>query len=199
MDSHHSELVLASTSRYRRSLLERLQLPFRCQAPEVDERALPGETPEALARRLAAEKARAVSEQQPAALVLGSDQVASLDGQCLGKPGDAATARAQLLASRGRSVRFHTAVSIALKGLEVDSCCVDTLVRFRDLSPPQIDDYVAREQPFDCAGSFRWEALGIALFTSLESPDPTALEGLPLIETVTMLERQGFKVLKTTS
>ena len=196
MDSRPPELILASTSRYRRSLLERLQLPFRCEAPEVDEQARPGEAPQALAQRLAAEKARAVSRRHPAALVLGSDQVASLDGQALGKPGNPGNACAQLRASSGRALRFHTAVSIARGGVELDRCCVDTLVQFRDLSAEQIEDYVDREQPLDCAGSFRWEALGIALFRSLESTDPTALEGLPLIETVSMLERNGFTVLK---
>lgn len=199
MDSRPTELILASTSRYRRSLLERLQLPFRCEAPEVDEQARPGEAPEALAQRLAAEKARAVSRRHPGALVLGSDQVASLDGQALGKPGNPVNACAQLRASSGRALHFHTAVSIARAGVELDSCCVDTLVHFRQLSTAQIEDYVEREQPLDCAGSFRWEALGIALFTSLESTDPTALQGLPLIETISMLEKSGFNVLKTST
>ncbi len=199
MDSSPPKLILASTSPYRRRLLERLQLPFSCLPPEVEETPLKDESPAALARRLASEKARAVSRSFPTALVIGSDQVAALDGNSLGKPGTSANACEQLRACSGRSVHFHTAVSLARGGQEVELACIDTQVSFRSLTDAQIADYVEREQPLDCAGSFRWEALGIALFTCLKSTDPTALEGLPLIETVNMLKRQGITILNTVS
>lgn len=199
MDSSPPKLILASTSPYRRRLLERLQLPFSCLPPEVEETPLSDERPAALALRLASEKARAVSRSFPAALVIGSDQVAALDGDCLGKPGTTANACGQLRACSGRTVHFHTAVSLARGGQEVELACIDTQVSFRSLTDAQIADYVEREQPLNCAGSFRWEALGIALFTSLKSTDPTALEGLPLIETINMLQRQGISIFNTVS
>lgn len=175
-------LWLASTSRYRRELLERLGLSFRCEAPGVDESARPGEVPAELAARLALAKARAVAERHPEALVIGSDQVCALGDEVLGKPGDAATARGQLAAQSGRTVTFHTAV--ALVGLQA-GCWrqhVDTTrCVFRELPPAEISAYVADEQPLDCAGSFRIEGRGIALFERVESLDPTALIGLPLI------------------
>lgn len=198
-DHSAPELILASTSPYRRRLLERLQLPFSCEPPKVEETPRNGEGPTALALRLASEKARAVSRSFPTALVIGSDQVAALDGNCLGKPGTSTAACSQLRACSGRSVQFHTAISLARGGNEVDSACVDTQVCFRSLTDAEIADYVEREQPLDCAGSFRWEALGIALFTSLRSTDPTALEGLPLIETVNLLQIQGLNILNTVS
>ncbi len=175
-------LWLASTSRYRRALLARLGVEFQVAAPAVAETRLSGEAPAELARRLALAKARAVAEQHPDALVIGSDQVCALGDQVLGKPGDAAAARAQLTAQSGRVVTFHTAV--ALVGIaagcwrqHVDA----TRCTFRVLEAAEIATYVAAEAPLDCAGSFKVEGLGIALFERVDSADPTALVGLPLI------------------
>lgn len=175
-------LWLASSSRYRRQLLERLGLPFECRAPEVDESRQPGETPALLAERLALAKAKAIAERDPGALVIGSDQVCALDDECLGKPGSAAAQAAMLERLSGRTVIFHTAVAVV--GIEAglwqrhrdETRCV-----FRKLSPADIADYVAREPAHDCAGGFKSEGLGISLFARLESTDPTALVGLPLI------------------
>lgn len=192
-------LVLASTSVYRRRLLERLQVPFSCIAPQTDETPLPGETAEILASRLSDAKALSVSIQHPASYVLGSDQVAALSSTILGKPGTAAKAEEQLQSCSGQSVRFFTAVSLACHGRIIARRCVPSTVRFRCLSSTEINDYVRREEPLDCAGSFRWEALGISLFTALESNDPTALEGLPLIATCTMLKNAGIDILKSTT
>ena len=194
-----SSLILASTSRYRKRLLERLDLPFRTVAPGVPETANPDEAPADLALRLSEAKASAVSERYPEALVIGSDQVASLDGRRLGKPGTDVNARKQLLACRGRSVFFYTGICLVRSGSLCESACAKTEVVFRDLSEAQIADYVTREQPLDCAGSFRWEALGIALFRTLRCDDPTALEGLPLIQLTSMLEAQGLHILNTTA
>lgn len=175
-------LLLASTSPYRRRLLERLGLPFAVEASRVDEAPLPEEAPAALALRLARAKAEAVSARHPQALVLGSDQVADCDGVVLDKPGDANRCRAQLRASSGRAVRFHTAAVLLRSEPPVDREHLDlTVVNFRRLSADEIARYVLREAPFDCAGGFRAEGLGIALFESIESRDPTALIGLPLI------------------
>lgn len=175
-------LWLASTSRYRRELLERLGIGFHCEAPGIEEAPLAGEAPAALAARLALAKARAVAERHPEGLVIGSDQVCALDDRVLGKPGTAAAAREQLAAQSGRVVTFHTAV--ALVGLQA-GCWrqhVDTTrCAFRSLAQREIDAYVADEQPLDCAGSFKIEGRGIALFERVESLDPTALIGLPLI------------------
>jgi len=162
-------------------------------APEVDERPLPGETPVQLVARLAEAKARAVGTRHPGALVIGSDQVACIDDDILGKPGNRENAIAQLMAARGRAVRFHTGLSL----LDTDSGEADTAVEpftvhFRDLSAAQIERYVDREQPFNCAGSFKSEGLGIALFSRLDGRDPNALIGLPLILLVEMLDRRGL-------
>lgn len=184
-------LVLASTSPYRRELLARLRLPFDTVRPEVDERPLADETPEALALRLAVAKARAVALSRPEACVVGSDQVADFDGRPLGKPGDRATAIAQLVAMSGRSVAFRTAVAVAT-GDALDSALDTTLVRFRRLAMAEIERYVDLEQPFDCAGSFKCEGLGISLFEAIESRDPTALVGLPLVATARLLRASGF-------
>lgn len=191
------DLILASTSVYRRRLLERLALPFRCQPPEVDEIALPGEAPPALALRLGSAKALAVAKKEPQAWVIGSDQVAAVDGHTLGKPGNAQAAAAQLALCSERCVRFFTAVSLARGSQVVGERCVETRVQFRRLSSALIDEYIARDQPLDCAGSFRCEGLGIALFTALASDDPTALEGLPLIATVDLLSQAGIGVFAT--
>ncbi len=185
-------LVLASTSPYRRDLLARLRLPFTVARPEVDEAPRAGEPPAALAARLAAAKAAAVAATQGDAWVLGSDQVADLDGRPLGKAGGRAAAVAQLRDMSGRQVVFHTAVCLARAGRADLAASDRTLVSFRRLSEAEIERYVDAEQPFDCAGSFKCEGLGIALFESITSEDPTALVGLPLIATAGLLRRAGF-------
>ncbi len=184
-------LVLASTSPYRRELLARLRLPFETARPEVDEAALPGESPEALALRLAAAKAAAVAASYPDARVIGSDQVADFDGTALGKPGDREAAITQLTAMSGRAVAFRTAVALASGGT-VTTALDTTLVRFRRLDRDEIERYVDLEQPFDCAGSFKSEGLGITLFEAIESRDPTALVGLPLLDTARLLRESGL-------
>lgn len=184
-------LILASSSPYRRALLERLRLTFSTLAPEVDESALEGETPSALAMRLARLKASTGSRSAPGAVVIGSDQVAECDGFALGKPGTSERAESQLLMLQGRSVQFHTAVSVT-DGHSEYAESVLTTVRMRVLDPEQIRRYVRLEQPLDCAGAFKSEALGISLMESLESQDPTALVGLPLIATIRLLGRFGI-------
>ncbi|MCC4596263.1 Maf family nucleotide pyrophosphatase [Xanthomonas campestris pv. phormiicola] len=186
-------LILASTSVYRRALLQRLRLPFDSARPQVEETPLPGEAPLALAQRLARAKAAAVAAGAADAWVIGSDQVAELDGQPLGKPGHAAAAQAQLAAMSGRSVRFHTAVCL-LRGERALQLCDLTEVRFRTLQAEEIARYVAAEQPLDCAGSFKCEGLGISLFSAIHSQDPTALVGLPLIGLAGLLREAGYVV-----
>ncbi|MEO6689804.1 MAG: Maf family nucleotide pyrophosphatase [Dokdonella sp.] len=189
------DLVLASTSRYRHELLRRLTPGFRTLAPIVDESPLPGETPTATAMRLAVAKARTGAASCPGALIIGSDQVAEIDGRVLGKPGSAAAARAQLAASSGRSVEFHTALCLVDTRASIlrESMASDTTrVVFRDLDPAEIARYVDTEQPFDCAGSFKAEGLGITLFEHIESNDPTALIGLPLIALARLLRAAGI-------
>ncbi|MBW8464428.1 Maf family nucleotide pyrophosphatase [Acidovorax sp.] len=186
-------LVLGSTSRYRRELLERLNLPFEVAAPDVDETPLPGEAPRDLALRLALAKARAVAQQHPGAVVIGSDQVADLAGEPLGKPGRHERAVQQLRQMRGQTVVFQTAVAVvcAATGFEqVDLASVE--VRFRALSDEEIERYLRAEQPYDCAGSAKSEGLGIALLDAIHSDDPTALIGLPLIRTCRMLRAAGL-------
>ncbi len=189
-------LVLASTSRYRRELLERLRLPFDVVAPRVDETPLEGESPAATARRLALAKAEAIAIDDAEAVVIGSDQVADLDGRGLGKPGDHARATAQLRAMRGRTVVFQTAVAVVCRaiGFRVVEL-VPVAVRFRDLSDADIEHYLRAETPYDCAGSAKIETLGIALVERCESDDPTALIGLPLIRTCALLRRAGIDPL----
>lgn len=189
-------LILGSTSAYRRELLQRLRLPFEVVSPEVDETPLPGENPRELALRLALAKARAVAACQPAAVVIGSDQVADLGGEPLGKPGTHERAVAQLRRMRGRTVIFQTAVAVV---------CIDTgfeqvelapvRVHFRDLTDAEIDSYLRAETPYDCAGSAKSEGLGIALLDTIESDDPTALVGLPLIRTARLLRAAGLSLL----
>ncbi|MFN7184514.1 MAG: Maf family protein [Thermomonas haemolytica] len=189
-----SRLVLASTSRYRRELLQRLRLPFDTARPEVDETALPGEAPRALAQRLALAKAQAVAQVLGGedVWVLGSDQVADLGGQALGKPGGRDAALAQLRAMAGRSVRFHTALCLAHPdGRSLHDVDL-TEVRLRALEDAEIARYVDAEQPYDCAGSFKSEGLGIVLFEAIDNHDPTALIGLPLIATARLLRQAGF-------
>ncbi|WP_439107336.1 Maf family protein [Congregibacter sp.] len=188
----NAQLVLASTSPYRRRLLERLQIPFSCVDSKTDETPEPGERPESLAQRLGDGKALAVATQYPEFFVLGSDQVASTAGQLLGKPGTVPAAENQLRLCSGQSVIFFTAVSLARGNKVIARRCVQTTVKFRHLSDSQVAEYVDRERPLDCAGSFRWEGLGICLFRALESSDPTALEGLPLIATCDILKDAGI-------
>jgi len=188
--------VLGSTSRYRRELLERLRIPFAVTAPDVDETPQPGEAPQALARRLALAKARAVAALHPESVVIGSDQVADLAGQPLGKPGEHARAVAQLRQMRGQTVIFQTALAVVClaSGFEqVD--LAEVRVVFRELSDDEIEAYLLAEQPYDCAGSAKSEGLGIALLESIDNDDPTALIGLPLIRTARLLRQAGVKLL----
>jgi len=189
-------VILASTSRYRRELLGRLRLPFDVQPPEVDETPLPGETPRALAERLALEKANAIARRFPDAVVIGSDQVADLAGESLGKPGDHARATAQLRRMRGQTLIFQTAVAVVCQATGfVQRDLAPVRVVFRDLSDAAIEAYLNAEQPYDCAGSAKSEALGIALLDAIDSDDPTALVGLPLIRTAKMLRAAGVDLL----
>lgn len=189
-------LVLGSTSRYRAELLSRLKLPFEVAAPQVDESAAAGEPPQELARRLALEKARAVARRFPQAVVIGADQVADLAGEPLGKPGSHERATDQLRLMRGKTVVFQTAVAVVCAETGFEQLeLAPVKVRFRELSDPEIEAYLQAEQPYDCAGSARSEGLGIALLDSIESDDPTALVGLPLIRTCRMLRAAGVKVL----
>ena len=189
-------VVLGSTSRYRRELLSRLNLSFEVSAPAVDETPLPGESPRDLALRLALAKARAVAVRHPEAVVIGSDQVADLAGQPLGKPGSHERAVQQLRQMRGQTVVFQTALAVVClaTGFEqVDLAPVR--VRFRDLSDEEIEHYLQAEKPYDCAGSAKSEGLGIALLDAIENDDPTALVGLPLIRTARMLRAAGVPLL----
>ncbi|HET7267006.1 MAG TPA: nucleoside triphosphate pyrophosphatase [Oleiagrimonas sp.] len=185
-------VILASTSRYRAQLLHRLLGAFEQVAPDADETPQPGEVPSTRALRLAALKARAVARQHPGALVIGSDQVASLDDEILRKPGDAATAHAQLSRSSAHMVTFHTALCIVDADGHEHMHTDHTRVHFRRLDDATIARYIAAEKPLDCAGSFKCEGLGIALFERIESEDPTALIGLPLIATARLLRESDL-------
>ena len=199
MSTTRPALILGSTSRYRRELLERLRLPFTVHAPEVDETPLAGETPAALAQRLALAKARAVSAAHPDAVVIGSDQVADLDGSPIGKPGTHERAVEQLRSMRGRSIVFQTAVAVVRASTGyVGTALAPVTVRFRDLSDTEIEHYLRTEQPYDCAGSAKCETLGIALLEAIDSDDPTALVGLPLIRTCALLRAAGIDPLVST-
>lgn len=189
-------LILASSSPHRRDLLKRLAIPFSSHSPGIDESPRPGEAPRALALRLACAKAKALKGHNPDSLIIGSDQVAVCDGRLVSKPNDREAAFAQLLALSGRQVDFHTGLALLntqTGRLQVD--CTPSRVSLRDLNPIQIGRYLQAEQPYDCAGSFKSEGLGIALIRKLESEDPTALIGLPLIRLVAMLEAEGIDVL----
>jgi septum formation protein len=191
-------LILASTSCYRRDLLARLGLPFTVQAPNVDETPLPQEPPADLALRLALAKARAVATLHPQAWVIGSDQVADLHGEPLGKPGDHARAVAQLQRMRGQTVVFQTAVAVVCQQSGFAQAELAAVrVRFKPLSDVQIESYLRREQPYDCAGSAKSEGLGIALLDCIDNDDPTALVGLPMIRTCQLLQAAGLDVLGT--
>jgi len=193
-----ARIVLASTSRYRRELLQRLRLPFDVQAPAVDETPLPAEAPRDTALRLAAAKARDVLARAHGAVVIGSDQVAEIDGDVLGKPMQHAAALAQLQRLQGREAVFHTALAVAgpnTADLQLD--CVTTVVRFRSLPAAALDAYLRADEPYDCAGAAKIESLGIALVERVQSDDPTALIGLPLIRLTAMLAAAGLDVLGT--
>jgi septum formation protein len=187
-------LILASSSPYRRELLERLRVPFDVVSPDIDETPLAGESPEQTALRLSIAKARAV--RATGALVIGSDQVATFDGRQIGKPGTHEKAVAQLQAMRGRDVEFHSALCVLDSRTDrVQSADIVTRVRFRNYSDNEIEIYLRAETPYDCAGSAKAEGLGIALLDAIESDDPTALIGLPLIELSRMLRAAGFSIL----
>lgn len=200
-ETNRPTLILASSSRYRRELLERLRIPFDIAVPAIDETPLAGETPETTALRLAEAKARAVAAGLPATtgrtLVIGSDQVATFDGKQIGKPGSHERALAQLQSMRGRDVLFHSALSLLDSATgRTDNVDVVTKVRFRDLPDAALDAYLRAEQPYDCAGSAKSEGLGIALLEAIESDDPTALIGLPLIALTRMLLAAGYPLLE---
>ena len=195
-NSVNRKLILGSTSIYRRELLARLGLPFSIESPHVDETPLVGEAPTALAMRLALSKAQAVAARFPDAVVIGSDQVADLNGQALGKPGTHERAREQLQRMQGQDVIFHTAVAVvcAASGF-AQSALAEVKVAFRPLSNAEIESYLIAEKPYDCAGSAKSEGLGIVLLSRIENDDPTALIGLPLIRTCTLLRSAGMQLL----
>ena len=198
-DISNRKLILGSTSAYRRELLNRLRIPFSVESPHVDETALPGEHPAELARRLALAKAHAVAQRFPDCVVIGSDQVADLDGHALGKPGNHERATLQLRQMRGKTVIFQTALAVVC--LDSSFCqqeLASVKVTFRDLDDVEIENYLRQEQPYDCAGSAKSEGLGIALLDAIDSDDPTALVGLPLIRTSRMLRAAGIQLLTPT-
>lgn len=190
------QLVLASTSIYRRALLERLQIPFLTASPDVDETPLSGETAEQTSWRLSRDKAQAVAKQHPDALIIGSDQVALLDGQQIGKPLTHENAVLQLRAMRGKTIVFYTALTLLnVRTGGMQTGIADNRVSFRDSSDEEIESYLRKEQPYHCAGSAKSEGLGIALISKMEGDDPNALVGLPLILLVDMLKKEGVRVL----
>ena len=189
-------LVLGSTSVYRRALLKRLRIPFTVVAPDVDETTLAGETPDQTAVRLALAKARAVAHSRWGSVVIGSDQVADLHGEAIGKPGNFERARKQLQRMSGQTVVFHTAVAVVCSAQQfVAQALVPVRVKFRTLSDAEISHYLLAETPYDCAGSAKSEGLGIALLERIDNSDPSALVGLPLIETARMLREAGIPIL----
>ncbi|MCD0503754.1 Maf-like protein [Bordetella petrii] len=194
MPNSTPRLILASSSRYRHELLSRLRLPFQAISPDIDETPAPGEAPAVLALRLSVEKARAIAARHPDCIVIGSDQVATVDGQPIGKPGDFARARLQLRALAGQTVEFHSALAVT-DGQRVEKTDVVTLCRFRPLTDAAIDAYLRAEEPYDTAGSAKAESLGIALMESIRSDDPTAIIGLPLIALTAMLATFGLDPL----
>jgi len=192
----NQKLILGSSSSYRYELLLRLQLPFEVSSPDIDESALTEEMPEATASRLAEEKARAVASIYPDALIIGSDQVATLDGIQLGKPLNYENAIKQLTSMSGKEVIFHTALSLFnSRSGRMQSKLVSSLVKFRELSDEQISNYLVKEQPYHCAGSAKYEGLGIVLIERMESDDSNAIIGLPLIALVDMLLHEGIEVI----
>lgn len=194
-------LVLASSSTYRQTLLARLQLDFVVRSPDIDETQLAGEAPAQTALRLARQKAEAIALTEPETVIIGSDQVATLDGEQIGKPGNHSAALAQLKKMQGREVLFHTAVCLLdtrAGSKQLQQATIDTTVKFRYLTDQELDAYLRIEQPYDCAGSAKNEGLGIALIESISSNDPTALTGLPLIALTGMLRDAGFVFFAST-
>jgi len=190
------QIVLGSTSPFRREILGKLGLPFDCAAPNVDESPLSGETPQQLVARLAEQKAKAVAPNHPNSLIIGSDQIAILDGNILGKPGNHANAVEQLSRASGNSVTFLTGLCLYNSGSgQTQIEAVPFIVHFRPLSSRQIENYLEKEQPYNCAGSFKSEGLGISLFEKLEGDDPNTLIGLPLIRLIKMLEIEGVQII----
>ena len=196
MPNENPTLVLASTSPFRRELLSKLRLPFATAAPDIDESPLPDEEPESLVKRLSLEKAKAVAPDHPQALIIGSDQVACVDNQVLGKPGSHDKAMQQLKLTSGKTVTFLTGLTLydAASG-NSQTLCEPFRAHLRELTEQQIENYLQREQPYNCAGSFKSESLGIALFSKLEGEDPNALVGLPLIRLIDLLKQFGVDVL----
>ena len=193
---NYQPLILASTSIYRRELLGRLKIPFQVADPDIDETSLPGESAKQVAWRLSREKARAVSIHYPSALIIGSDQVALLGEEQLGKPLTHENAVRQLRTMRGHSVTFYTALTLLnTRNDEIQTEMAKNCVSFRNLSDDEIESYLRKEQPYHCAGSAKSEGLGIALISRMEGDDPTALVGLPLIQLVSMLKKQGVLIL----
>lgn len=195
--STQARLILGSSSVYRKELLFRLHLPFEVMVPNIDETALPLESPDTTALRLAQQKAAAIATQAPNSLIIGSDQVATLDGEQIGKPGTHENALKQLQKMRGRKVVFHTALCLfdgraGISSPQIQLKNVQTFVTFRDLPDAELDAYLRIEQPYDCAGSAKNEGLGITIIEKIESNDPTALTGLPLIALTTMLRRANI-------
>jgi 7-methyl-GTP pyrophosphatase len=190
------DIILASSSPYRQRLLHRLQIPFRCLSPQVDETRLEDEAPVEMAARLALEKARVIAALNPDALVIGSDQVAAIGERMMGKPGSHQAATAQLRASSKNKVKFYTGLALVAESAGFEQFHVEPYsVVFRELGEQAIHNYLMRERPYDCAGSFKCEGLGIALFERMQGDDPTSLEGLPLIALTTLLGRAGIDVL----
>jgi MAF protein len=188
-------IVLASSSRFRKSVLAKLALPFETFSPDIEEQRMIGESPEQLVTRLSSLKAQAVSAKYPEHLIIGSDQVASINGVILGKPGDFDNARAQLQFASGKVVTFYTGlVLLNSKMGHKQTSCETFKVHFRDLTDEQITRYLEMDKPYDCAGSFKSEGLGIALFKKLDGDDPNTLIGLPLIKLIDMLEKEGISV-----
>ena len=187
------QLILASSSEYRKALLERLGIPFECLSPDIDESAKPGESPQALVERLAIEKAKAIGKTKHPALIIGSDQVAVLDDKIIGKPKNHQAAFAQLKEASGREVNLYTGLCLYnTESGKIQHCVEPYSVVFRDLSDQQIEKYLEKDQPYNCAGSLKAESLGIAMLTKLKGDDPNTLIGLPLIRLVDMLMNEGI-------
>ena len=194
-ESPSEKLILASSSKYRKLLLQRYGIPFDCQSPEIDESPFPGESPAELVARLATQKAKTISKENPQAIVIGSDQMAVFNGQIVGKPGSYEVALEQLTGFSGQLVEFLTAVSVQSHHIQFREQHTDsTRVRFRTLEQEEIERYLQKEKPFDCDGAFKAESLGVVLFESISSEDPTALVGLPLIRTAAMLRQAGLRL-----
>jgi len=190
------KLVLGSTSPFRKSLLERLHIDFECDSPDIDETPLPDEAVEDMVVRLAIAKAQAISARHPDSLIIGSDQSAVLNGEKLSKPGNFKNAFKQLTRASGQKITFQTGLCLLNTSTgNVQSSCVPYTVVFKELTPSMIENYLRKEEPYNCAGSFKSEALGIALFERFEGDDPNALIGLPLIELVNFLDNEGFSIL----